>query len=112
MHSDRGPQLVAASKELNHIFNQLDWRDDCTFGRDQGMKWIFTKSADSPWQNGVSETLIKSVKRSLKIIIGESTLTSGELQTMFYEVANILSERPIGLKPEFDVNAGCYLGPN
>ena len=79
MYSDRGPPLVTASKELNQMFSQLDWLDVCTFGRDQGMEWIFTKSVDSPWQNGVSEALIKSVKRSLKIMIGESTLTFGEL---------------------------------
>ena len=38
MYSDRGPQLVAASRELNQMFSQLDWHDACTFGRDQGME--------------------------------------------------------------------------
>ena len=60
----------------------------------------------------MSEALIKSVKRSLKIMIGESTLTFGEMQTVFFEVVNILNEHPIGLKPGSDVNAGCYLYPN
>ncbi|XP_076043711.1 uncharacterized protein LOC143026818 [Oratosquilla oratoria] len=112
MYSDRGPQLVSASKELKQVFSQLDWNDVCKFGRDEGMEWQFTKSADAPWQNVVSETLIRSVKRSLKVMIGENTLTFGELQTVFFEVANLLNERPIGLKRGSDVNAGCYLCPN
>lgn len=112
MFSDWGPQLVSASNVLKHMFSGLDWHDICKFGKDQGMDWVFTNSADSPWQNGISEALIKSVKRSLKIIIGDSTFTFGELQTVLFEVANILNERPIGLKPGSDVNAGCYLCPN
>lgn len=56
--------------------------------------------------------MIKSVKRSLKIIIGDSTFTFGELQTIIFEVTNLLNERPIGLKPGSDVNAGCFLCPN
>lgn len=31
---------------------------------------------------------------------------------MLFEVANLLNERPIGLKPGSDVNAGSYLCPN
>ncbi|XP_076028384.1 uncharacterized protein LOC143017480 [Oratosquilla oratoria] len=112
MYSDRGPQLVSASKELKQVFNQFDWNDVCKFGRDEGMEWQFTKSADAPWQNGVSEALIRSVKRSLKVMIGENTLTFGELQTVFFEVANLLNERPIGIKRGSDVNAGCYICPN
>ena len=60
----------------------------------------------------MSEALIRSVKRSLSIVIGDSALTFGEMQTVLFEVANILSEWPIGLKPGSDVNAGCYLCPN
>lgn len=106
MYSDRGTQLISASRELKRMFSGLDWHRINTFGRDQGINWVFTKSADSPWQNGVSEALIKSVKRSLKIMIGDSTFSFGELQTVMFEVANLLNERPIGLKPGSNVDAG------
>lgn len=61
----------------------------------EGFEWNFTP-ADAPWQNGTSESLIRSVKGSLKTAIGESILTFSELQTVLFEVANLINERPIG----------------
>lgn len=58
MKSDRGPQFMLASKELKQMFKQLDWQLVRGFGRDQSMEWVLTKSADSPWQNGLSEPFI------------------------------------------------------
>ena len=55
----------------------MDWVTTCT--ADKGTTWVFNKSADAPWQNGCSEALIRSVKRSLGIAIGDSKLTFGEL---------------------------------
>ena len=62
-------------------------------------------------KNGTSEFLIRLVKRSLKAAIGESILTFSELQTVLFEVANLINERPIGRhlrSPEDD----SYLCPN
>ena len=82
------------------------------FVTDKGLTWTFNKSADAPWQNGCSEALIKSVKRAMVISVGDSKLTSLELQTAFFEVANLLNERPIGYKPGTEPNFGSYLCPN
>ena len=54
----------------------------------EGFEWNFMP-ADAPWQNGTSESLIRSVKRSLKAAIGESILTFSELQTVLFEVGSI-----------------------
>ena len=99
MYSDRGPQFVSADNEIRQMFGELDLDIIHDFGRDQGMEWVFTKSADAPWQNSISEALIKSVKRTLKTSIGDSKLSFAGLQTVLFEMANILNERPIGLKP-------------
>ena len=45
------------------------------FGKDNGMEWEITKSADAPWENGCSEALIKSVKKSLVLAVGQSIMT-------------------------------------
>ena len=69
----------------------------------EGFEWNFTPT-DAPWQNATSESLIRLVKRSLKAAIGESILTFSELQTVLFEVANLIHERPIGRhlrSPEF-----------
>ena len=72
----------------------------------------FTRSADSPWQNGLTEAMIRGVKRSIYASIGESVLTFSELQTLLYRTANLVNERPIGVRPGFDLEMGPYLCPN
>ena len=112
IHSDRGTQLVAANKELREMINKWNISEIMNFGAKEELKWSFNRSADAPWQSGCSESLIKSVKRSVTIIIGDSILTFSELQTVLFEVANLLNERPIGIKPGTDIDLGTYLCPN
>ena len=109
VYSDKGSQLVSADKELKELFNV---NKVLQFGATQGMNWSFTKSSDAPWQNGCSEALIKSVKRSVTMIVGDTILTYGELQTLLFGIANLLNERPIGIKPGSDIELGTYLCPN
>jgi hypothetical protein len=49
------------------------------------MEWKITKSADAPWENGCSEALIKSLKNSLVLAVGQSIMTFSELQTVIIE---------------------------
>ena len=51
-------------------------------------------SPDAPWQNGCIEA---SVKKAIKNAIGSQILMFSELMTVFYEVANLVNERPIGI---------------
>ncbi|XP_068674368.1 uncharacterized protein [Montipora foliosa] len=110
LFSDNGTQLVAANKELSNITKNWDWNKLKGFGITEGFEWIFT-SADAPWQNGVTEALIRSVKRAINASIGDSILTFSELQTVLSEVANLLNERPIGRHPT-SPDDGTYLCPN
>ena len=76
----------------------------------EGLQWIFTP-ADAPWQNGVTEALIRSVKRAIEFSVGENALTFSELQTVLFEIANLLNERPIVRHPTSPED-GAYLCPN
>ena len=110
LYSDNGPQLVSASSELINVtknWNQTELED---FGVVEGFQWQFA-SADAPWQNGISEALIKTIKRTLKLVIGENALTFSELQTICFEVANLVNERPIGRHPT-SPDDRTYLCPN
>ena len=51
--------------------------------------------AEGQHQNGLSESLIKSVKRTIKHKIGQCVLTFSQLQMVFFEIANIINSRPI-----------------
>ena len=108
LYSDNGSQLISACKEMKRVLVGLDWDKIKAFGAEKGTEWRFT-SADSPWQNGCSEALIKSSKRCITHVIGSQALSYGELQTVFFEVSNILNERPIGRHP---TDPESYLCPN
>ncbi|XP_033109284.1 uncharacterized protein LOC117110626 [Anneissia japonica] len=92
--SDCGSQLVAAKESIKG------------FGVRHGVEWTFS-TPDAPWQNGVTESLIRGVKKSLFHVIGEQVLQ--ELQTVLYEIANLMNERPIGKHP---TSPERYLCPN
>ena len=109
LYSDRGTQLVAASKELKEMVRELDITVR-GFGLMNGLEWHFAP-ADSPWYNGTAESLIRSVKRCLTNSIRKQVLTFSELQTVLFEVGNLINERPIGRHPT-DPNDGAYLSPN
>ena len=108
--SDNGSQLVAASKELRDTIAALDHDEIhrvCLVG---GSSWEFT-AADAPWHNGATEALVKTSKRALHTIIGDSVLSFSELLTVFYEAAQLVNQRPIGRKPT-DPSDGSYICPN
>ena len=112
VHSDNGSQLVAANKELREITKKWNLSEIFNYGVKQGLIWSFNKSANAPFQNGCSEALIRLVKRGILISVGNNILSYSELLSAFYEIANLLNERPIGIKPGNDLSLGSYLCPN
>ena len=110
LYSDNGPQLVSASSELINVTKNWNQTELEASGVVEGFQWQYT-SADAPWQNGISEALIKTIKRTLKLVIGENALTLSELQTICFEVANLVNERPIGRHPT-SPDDGTHLCPN
>lgn len=63
------------------------------FGVMEGFKRAFAQ-ANALWQNGVSEGLGKSVKQAITAAISDQVMTLSELQTVCFEVANLVNERP------------------
>ena len=110
IYSDPGSQLVAASKELNHIVEGLNEEEISQFGIKKGLEWKFSPT-DGPWQNEWSEALVKSAKKAIVVSVGCQVLTVPEFQTVCFEEANLVNERPIGRHPT-DPNDGVYLCPN
>ena len=70
LHSDNGTSLVATSKELREAIANLDQRRLQEFGVTHGSRWTFS-SADAPWMNGITESLVKTIKRCFKVTIVE-----------------------------------------
>ena len=112
IHSDNGTQLVSANKQLRDIAKGLDLDRIKELGTSKGIQWSFNKSSDSPWYNASCESLIRLVKGGLVKSIGESVFTFSELQTVLFEVSNLMNGRPIGVKPGMDIEKSGYLSPN
>ena len=110
IRSDNGTQLTAANEELQTVTRAWNWEELKEFGVTEGMTWEFT-SADAPWQNGCSEALVKSIKKALMAAIRDNILTFTELQTVCFEAANLVNERPSGRNPT-SPDDGTYLCPN
>ena len=108
--SDQGSQLVAASKELRDIIKGIDWDLLKRFSVNYNTEWSFSP-ADSPWVNGATEALVKTVKRSLNTAVGEQVISFVELQTVMFEAAQIVNQPPIGSHPSTPED-GTYLCPN
>ena len=108
--SDRGSQLRAANKEMKQAIISQDEDALKEFGCANSIDWEFT-APDAPWQNGCAESLVKSAKKAISIAVGAQVLTFSEMQTVLYEAANLLNERPIGRIPSA-AEDGPYLCPN
>ena len=108
--SDNGSQLTAASKDLINAVSGLDWDTLHAFSIKHKVEWKFSP-ADAPWYNGATEALVKTVKRGFSAAIGDQVLSYSELQTVFFEVAQIVNQRPIGTHHEHPED-GAYLCPN
>ena len=88
----------------------MDWDKIKQYGTNNNFEWHFSPG-DAPWYNGCTEALIRSVKKSLLFSLSSQTVTYNELQTILFESANLINERPIG-KATVSVEDGSYLCPN
>ena len=104
LSTDPGSQLESASGILENWWQSMG-KQMREFASTKNFQWKVSPP-DSPWRQGKAERRIGIVKKLLRHSVGDSRLTVVELQTAFYEVANICNERPMGLsKPRED---GCY----
>jgi hypothetical protein len=101
MYSDPGSQLVGADKELQEAWQNIDQTTIKRKSTENGMEWIFGP-ADSPWYQGAVESLIKGVKRSIKVCMGNHRMSASEFLTVCTEIANLMNERPLGIRPGLD----------
>ena len=108
--SDRGSQLVAASKEIKDVIESFNEDDIQQLCRKFATEWHFSPP-DAPWMNGTTESMVKAVKKAIQITIGDQVLKFSELLTVFYECSELVNRRPIGKLPS-EIQDGTYLSPN
>ena len=109
--SDQGSQLVAASKDVADLTKNWNWGPIAEWASSKSIKWTVVP-AEAHHHNGLSESLIKSVKRSITHVVGENVLSFSELQLAMFEVANILNCRPLGITSDSDPEDPTPITPN
>ena len=111
IQSDQGSQLMSAAKDIAEPLEDWNWKPIYTWAANHKIKWTIAP-AEGQHQNGLSESLIKSVKRTIKHKIGQLTLTFSQLQMIFFEIANIINSRPIGIISGSDPDHPNPITPN
>ena len=101
IYSDPGSQLIGADRELKEHWEKIDRMELQRAAANKGLTWVFGP-ADSPWNQGAVEALVKSAKRSIHFAVNDQRLSVPEFQTLCSEVSNLLNERPIGNLPSTD----------
>ena len=82
------------------------------FEREKSLKWIFV-IPNAQHQNGAAEIMIKPIKGAMKSLmktLGSTIFSLNKLNTLFLEVANLMNEIPIGMKP-IESTDPVYLSP-
>lgn len=110
IYSDQESQVIAANKELKTMWKSIDKARINKTSATSGTKWHFGP-ADSPWNQGAVESLVKSAKRGFKLCMGEKRVSPCEFMTICYDVANMMNERPLGVFPSQDSDINV-LTPN
>ena len=110
---DPGTQLFGGSTEMSQWRKGWDEETLVRFGAENKLECLFIM-ASSQHQNGAAESLIKFIKGVMKSFLRsyrESKLTINELNTLLWETANVVNERPIGMYPNSQTGTN-YLSPN
>ena len=94
LYSDKGAQLVSANKSLKES-SKISTLEVTSIVWSNAKSQVHLSSADAPWQNVISEAPNKSVRRAIALAIGESVMTFSELQTVCFEAAKLINERPV-----------------
>ena len=93
VHSDRGTQLVAASKEVA----EFDWNAIASESAIKGTSWKFTP-AGAQWRNGAVEIFVKKFKKSFEHLYSNSRLNYAEMQCALKRIASLLNDRPLSVQ--------------
>lgn len=100
--SDHGTNFVGAARlltELQEFLHRRETQEAVTsFCASQGITWEFIPER-APHFGGLWEAAVKSMKRHLRCIVGNTNLTYEELATVLCQIEAVLNSRPLTALP-------------
>ena len=102
--SDRGSQLTSKGNVVitaaEHP-SSWGWEEVADRTAQEGTVWDFVP-AGCQYRNGLAENRVKVVKKTLAIMMAQTidqrTLSYAEMEVLLQEAANVVNDRPVGLK--------------
>lgn len=94
MYSDNGTTFVGANREMQEAIKTWQQKKTLDFVQAKGTEWHFITPA-APFQGGIWEAAVKSMKHHLKRVMGTQKYSFEVLQTLLAEVEACLNSRPI-----------------
>lgn len=94
LYSDNAKSFKRADRELRKWWKCINDPKVKNMFASKGIEWKFIIER-SPWWGGFWERQIRTVKTCLKKIIGKSSLSLKELETVFIEIEAMINSRPI-----------------
>lgn len=92
--SDKGTSFVGAEAVLEKLLTK-GRKNLEDFAIRHKLKWKFNTPA-SPHQGGFFESMVKLTKSTLKVIVGQQTLSWNDMATVFAEVECLVNSSPLG----------------
>lgn len=93
MYSDNGTTFVGADKEMRAAMQTWQQKETRDYVQSKGTDWHFITPA-APFQGGIWEAAVKSMKHHLKRVMGTHKYTYEVLATLLAEVEACLNSRP------------------
>lgn len=94
IYSDNGTNFVGANKELKAAYESWQSQDTIDFALAKRIQWHFI-TPSAPFQGGLWEAAVKSMKFHLRRVIGTESYSYEVLHTLLTEVEACLNSRPI-----------------
>ncbi|XP_059093162.1 uncharacterized protein LOC131888340 [Tigriopus californicus] len=94
MLSGNAQTFKAANRDLKSLFSKLDKSKITQTFHD--ISWVFSIER-APWNNGVAERMVRTVKTPLRIMLQKSRLSFRDLETLLIEVEGIVNNRPLAV---------------
>ncbi|KAK3726800.1 hypothetical protein QZH41_007204 [Actinostola sp. cb2023] len=98
LRSDNGTHFVGADREISEAIKKMDHHKLGRKLAERGCNWIFHPPGASH-MSGVWERLVRTVKRSLKAVLGKDSLNDEVLNTVFTEAERVSNSRPLTRNP-------------
>ena len=94
IYSDNAKTFHRAEIELRHIWKIISKPEVKNYFSANNIKWKFIIEM-SPWWGGFYERLVRSVKNALRKVVGKTTLSFTQLNTVLTEVEASINSRPL-----------------